>query len=157
VAEIADQIVGAALGFRSDPDNVGLRILAVVPEYRGEGVGRSLLQSFEAGTRRLGATRIALGADGEAGFYVRQGYQAMLLLQWVYGPERFEDEVAAVLAGPAEGMECRRSSFREVPQLFIDLDEPNPALRVQISDLASGAHIGYCMMKVMTPRRAGAE
>ena len=51
-----------------------LRILAVAARRR-QGIGRALLRAFEASARRLGATRISLGADAEAGFYIRHGYQ----------------------------------------------------------------------------------
>jgi hypothetical protein len=71
-------------------------------------------------------TRISLGADAEAGFYIRHGYQTMLLLQWVYDPGRFDAEVEALATGPMKEMTWHRESSGGVPQLFIDLDEPNP-------------------------------
>lgn len=154
VAEADHETIGVALGFRPDADNVTLRLLGVLPAYRDQGVGRSLLESFEAGALRLGASRISLGAGEDIGFYVRNGYQTMLLVQWVYDEARFEQEAAAILDGPAAGMASRRSSFRDVPQLFIDLDEPNPAIRATVAESASGAHVGYCMTKVLNPVRS---
>ena len=90
---------------------------------------------------------MSLGADETAGFYVRQGYRTMLLLQWVYDAARFEDESAALLGGPLQGMESSRSSFGGVPQLFVNLDEPSPNVRAEVVDLVQGAQVGYCMTR----------
>ncbi|MGH3224677.1 MAG: GNAT family N-acetyltransferase [Streptosporangiaceae bacterium] len=114
---------------------------------RRRGIGRALLRAFEASAFRSGATRISLGADAEAGFYIRHGYQTMLLLQWAYDPSRCDAEVAALAAGPVQGMAWHRDSFGGVPQLFVELDEPSPVVRAQVQDLVSGAHVGYCMTK----------
>lgn len=97
--------------------------------------------------RRLGVERVSLGAGEEVGFYVRHGYQTMLLLQCVYDGSRYERESKAVLDGPLKGMEHSRSQFNGVPQLFVTLDEPNPTVRAQVGDLVAGAHIGYCMTR----------
>ena len=145
VAE-ADGLVGTALGFVTGPDAT-LRVLAVDLDHRRAGMGRSLLRAFEHGAARLGATRVSLGADQEVGFYVRHGYRPMLLAQWVYDPSRYEEEVASLLTGPAQSLESRRSSFNDVPQLFIDLDEPDPQLRARVRDVAAGAHVGYCVTR----------
>jgi hypothetical protein len=152
VAEEGGSVVGAAMGFVSCGSEVTLRILAVAAGQRRRGIGRALLRAFEASALRSGATRISLGADAEAGFYVRHGYQTMLLLQWAYDPSRFDAEVAALAAGPVKDMPWHRESFAGVPQLFVDLDEPSPAVRAQVQDLVSGAHVGYCMTKAITPR-----
>lgn len=149
VAEESGSVAGAAMGFLSAGSEVTLRILAVAAGRRRQGIGRALLRAFEASARRLGATRISLGADAEAGFYIRHGYQTMLLLQWVHDPSRFDAEVAALTAGPVKEMTWHRDSFGGVPQLFVDLDEPSPLVRAQVHDLACGAHVGYCMTKAM--------
>jgi len=149
VAEENGSVVGAAMGFLSAEREVTLRILAVAAGRRRQGIGRALLRAFEASARCLGATRISLGADAEGGFYIRHGYQTMLLLQWVYDPGRFDAEVAALTAGPVQDMTWHRDSFGGVPQLFVDLDEPSPLVRAQVQDLAAGAHVGYCMTKAI--------
>jgi GNAT superfamily N-acetyltransferase len=149
VAEESGSVVGAALGFVSSGSEVTLRILAVAAGRRRRGIGRALLRAFEGSALRLGATRISLGADAEAGFYVRHGYQTMLLLQWGYDPGRFDAEVAALAAGPVQEMTWHRDSFGGVPQLFVDLDEPSPIVRAEVQDLVSGAHVGYCMTKAI--------
>jgi DNA-binding transcriptional MerR regulator/GNAT superfamily N-acetyltransferase len=149
VAEESGSVVGAAMGFVSSGSEVTLRILAVAADWRGQGIGRALLRAFEASALHLGATRISLGADAEAGFYIRHGYQTMLLLQWAYDPGRFDAEVEALAAGPLKEMTRHRESFGGVPQLFVDLDEPSPVVRAQVQDLVSGAHVGYCMTKAI--------
>ena len=138
------------MGFSSGGSEVTLRILAVSADRRRRGIGRALLRAFEAGALRSGATRISLGADAEAGFYIRHGYQTMLLLQWAYDPSRYDAEVAALAAGPVQGMTRNRDSFGGVPQLFVELDEPSPVVRAQVLDVVSGAHVGYCMTKSLT-------
>ncbi len=149
VAEENGSVVGAAMGFVSSGREVTLRILAVAAGRRRRGIGRALLRAFEASALRLGGARISLGADTEAGFYIRHGYQTMLLLQWAYDPGRFDAEVAALTAGPVKEMTWRRDSFGGVPQLFVDLDEPSPVVRAQVQDLVCGAHVGYCMTKAI--------
>ncbi len=150
VAEECGSVVGAAMGFVSSESDVTLRILAVAAGRRRQGIGRALLRAFEASAFRLGATRISLGADAEAGFYVRHGYQTMLLLQWAHDQSRFDAEVEALAAGPMKEMTWHRSSFGGVAQLFVDLDEPSPVVRAQVQDVVSGAHVGYCMTKAIT-------
>jgi DNA-binding transcriptional MerR regulator len=152
VAEEGGSVVGGAMGFSSEASEVTLRILAVAAERRRRGIGRALLRAFEASALRLGATRISLGADAEAGFYIRHGYQAMLLVQWAYDPDRFDAEVAALAAGPVKEMTWHRDSFGGVPQLFVELDEPSPVVRAQVQDVVSGAHVGYCMTKALQNR-----
>jgi DNA-binding transcriptional MerR regulator/predicted N-acetyltransferase YhbS len=150
VAEESSSVAGAAMGFVSGGSEVTLRILAVSAGRRRRGIGRALLRAFEASALRSGATRISLGADAEAGFYIRHGYQTMLLLQWAYDPSRFDAEVEALAAGPLKEMTWHRDSFRGVPQLFVDLDEPSPVVRAQVQDLVCGAHVGYCMTKAIS-------
>jgi GNAT superfamily N-acetyltransferase len=151
VAEESGSVAGAAMGFMSSGPEVTLRILAVAAGRRRRGIGRALLRAFEASALRLGATRVSLGTNAEAGFYVRHGYQTMLLLQWAYDPSRFDAEVEALAAGPVKEMTWHRDSFGGVPQLFVDLDEPSPVVRAQIQDLVCGAHVGYCMTKAIRP------
>ncbi len=148
-AQFDPAIDHAAMGFVSSRPEVTLRILAVAAGRRRRGIGRALLRAFEASALRLGATRISLGADAEAGFYIRHGYQTMLLLQWAYDPARFDAEVAALAAGPVKDMTWHRDSSGGVPQLFVDLDEPSPVVRAQVQDLVCGAHVGYCMTKAI--------
>jgi DNA-binding transcriptional MerR regulator len=154
VAEASGFVIGAAMGFVSAGSEVTLRILAVAAGWRRQGIGRALVRAFEASALRLGATRVSLGADAEAGFYIRHGYQTMLLLQWVYDRSRFDAEVQALTAGPVKEMAWHKDSFGGVPQLFVDLDEPSPVVRAQVEDLVCGAHVGYCMTKAIGAQNA---
>jgi GNAT superfamily N-acetyltransferase len=71
VAEQEGRIAGGALGCGST-----LSILAVALEARGAGLGRRLIQTFEAAALRSGVSMISLGAIEEArGFYTRMGYR----------------------------------------------------------------------------------
>jgi DNA-binding transcriptional MerR regulator len=147
VAEQNGSPIGGALGFKTDEAAATLRVLAVVRPWRRQGVGRALLRAFEGGSRLLGVERVSLGANEEVGFYVRHGYQTMLLAQWVYDAAGYEREVSALLAGPLNGADHSRETFNSVPQLFASLDEPTPAVLAEVGDLAPGAHVGYCMTR----------
>jgi hypothetical protein len=81
----------------------------------------------------------------------------MLLLQWVYDAEAHERERAELLAGMLKDADSFDSAFNGVPQLFAILDEPNPSVRAQVSDLVTGAHIGYCMTKKISSVPAGLD
>ncbi len=154
LAEDDDGVVGAALGFKGDP-TATLRILAVTAEHRGRGVGRSLLRAFERAAARAGLESIALGADEAAGFYVRHGYQTVLLLQWVYDASLFERERDIVLAAEIlQHVASRESACNGIPQLFVVLGEPTPTVRGQVADLVTGAHVGYCMIKTVDELQA---
>lgn len=74
----------------------------------------------------------------------------MLLVQWAYDPGRVDAELAALTVGPVQEMTWHRDSFGGVPQLFVDLDEPNPVVRAQVQDLVRGAHAGYCLTKAIS-------
>jgi DNA-binding transcriptional MerR regulator len=147
VAEADRTLVGAALGFLSSGGRATLRIIGVAPRHRRQGIGSGLLRAFEQAVVRLGGESVWLGADEAVGFYVRHGYRTLLLLQWVYDPSLFEPEMSLLLSGPLAGMESWPSSFNDVPQLFVVLDEPTPAIRSSVEDLVTGAHVGYCMTR----------
>jgi predicted N-acetyltransferase YhbS len=71
VAEQEGQVVGGVMGFCST-----LRIIALLPEARGKGLGRRLLQTYEVGAMQRGVRTISLGADEkEKGFYAHMGYR----------------------------------------------------------------------------------
>lgn len=140
--------VGGALAFRNDDGWVTPRIIAVLEPFRHRGIGRRLLERLETEARALGVEAIALGTDGDAvGFYFHLGYTPNLIFQWVYDPDRYDEEVEAVVDGPLAGLRHWRSSFNDVPQLFAELDEPRLDLRNTVRDLASGAHVGFMMSK----------
>jgi hypothetical protein len=86
IAEESGSVAGAAIGFVSTGPEV---ILAVAVG----GASDAPFCGLSKPASSAWATRISLRADAEAGFYVRHGYQTMLLLQWAYDPSLFDAEV----------------------------------------------------------------
>jgi len=70
LVESSDRIIGGALGFSST-----LRIIGLDPKFRGLGLGRRLLQTFEVAAMRHGVRELSLGAEEAKGFYLRLGYK----------------------------------------------------------------------------------
>jgi len=52
-----------------------------------------------------------------------------------------------VLTGPLSGLRHWRSSFNDIPQLFVELDEPRLDLLNAVRDMVSGCHVGFMMSK----------
>ncbi|GAA2759333.1 GNAT family N-acetyltransferase [Actinopolymorpha rutila] len=79
VVEDGGRLVGGALAFRGGEAGPGcdvtLRIIALVPEHRGRGIGRRLVERVEQEATRLGVRGIGLGADEAVGFYQHLGYR----------------------------------------------------------------------------------
>lgn len=74
-----DRVVGAAR-FRPyhDADIAKIERVAVVPSYRGTGLGRMLMDTLEAEARQAGFRTAKLNAQTHAqGFYERMGYQPL--------------------------------------------------------------------------------
>lgn len=157
VATADGEVVGGAMAFRQDKGAVTLRIVAVVGLYRHRGVGRRLLERVESQARMLGAHTIALGTDEAVGFWYHLGYTPNLLFQWVYDPGLYEAESAAMLGGPLSGLRSWCSSFNEVPQLFVELDEPRLDLRHTVSEAVAGCHVGFMMSKTLADQPAAPQ
>ena len=158
VAAVAEgRAVGGALAFRNDNGVVTLRIIAVVEAFRHRGIGRRLVERVETEARLLGVDTIGLGTDDpEVGFYFHLGYTPNLLFQWAYDAELHEHESEAVLAGPLAGLRHWHSSFNDIPQLFVELDEPRLDLRNAVREMVSGCHVGFVMFKKLgAPALAG--
>lgn len=90
VADLGDQVVGAASWTRTAPDGVVharlprgphvayLRGVFVHPNVAGRGVGSALVRACECDARRAGAREIALGATfTSARLYARLGYRSL--------------------------------------------------------------------------------
>lgn len=153
VAVAEGQAVGGALAFRNDNGRVTLRTIAVVAEFRHRGIGRRLVERIETEARLLNIEAIALGTDEpDVGFYFHLGYTPNLLFQWAYDVELYEEESEAVLAGPLAGLRHWRSSFNDIPQLFVELDEPRLDLRNAVRDMVGGCHVGFMMSKKLGTR-----
>lgn len=148
-AHVDGHVAGGALAFRGDNGSVTLRMIAVIEAFRQRGVGRRLVERVETEARRLGARTVALGTDAAVGFWYHLGYTPHLLFQWVYDPELYQAESQAVLAGPLSGLHSWRSTFNDVPQLFVELDEPRLDLRHTVRDVVAGCHVGFMMSKTL--------
>ncbi len=141
------EVVGGALAFREDNGAVALRIVGVNESFRHPGIGRRLVERVETGARLLAAHTLALGTDEAIGFWYHLGYTPHLILQWAYDPDLYEAESEAVLRGPLSGLRFWRSSFNQVPQLFVELDEPRLDLRRTVQESVAGCHVGFMMSK----------
>lgn len=147
LAEADGEVVGGALAFRDDNGAVTLRIVGVIEPFRHRGIGRRLVERVEAAARLLAAHTLALGTDEVIGFWYHLGYTPHLILQWAYDPDLSETESEAVLRGPLSGLRFWRSSFNDVPQLFVELDEPRLDLRRTVQKAVAGCHVGFMMSK----------
>ncbi|MDQ3642307.1 MAG: GNAT family N-acetyltransferase [Actinomycetota bacterium] len=147
VAVAESRPVGGALAFRNDNGWATLRIIAVVEAFRHRGIGRRLVERTESEARLLGVEGIGLGTGEAVGFWFHLGYTPNLLFQWVYEPDEYEHESEALLDGPLRGLHHWRSSFNDVPQLFVELDEPRLDLLAAVRDTVNGCHVGFMMSK----------
>lgn len=89
LAYIDEQVVGIAtcfLGFSTFTARplINIHDLAVLPEQRGRGIGRSLLATVEHAARERGCSRVTLEVQ-ENNSRARQVYQAAGFAQAVYG------------------------------------------------------------------------
>ncbi len=128
---------GRVLAHISD-DRVILAGLAVAPTRRRAGIAADLLVLVEESARRRGAAGITLGGVDEAvGFYLRRGYKPLLLVQFV---EHLgvEELIYRARAGRLAGLGCVRREFEGVPQLFVEVDGIDLALRETVGGRAPG-------------------
>jgi predicted GNAT family N-acyltransferase len=72
----ADRPVGTLRLRWMDPKTAKIERVAVLPELRGTGIGRSMLESVESYAKRKGAKRLVLSAQWHARpFYEKLGYR----------------------------------------------------------------------------------
>lgn len=145
--------VGGALAFRHGDGTVTLRIMGVVEAFRQRGMARRLVERVHAEARLLGAHSVGVGTGEEVGFWYHLGYTPNLLFQWVYDPELYEPESEALLSGPLSGLRFRRSSFNDVAQLFVELEEPRLDLHQTARDAVAGCDVGFMMSKTLADER----
>lgn len=88
VAPAAQGLRGFAIMYFA-PVEAHLLLLAVRPEHRGRGLGRSLLHWLEVSAQACGVGTVYLevraGNTGAQGFYRRLGYRALARLRGYYG------------------------------------------------------------------------
>ena len=58
-----------------------------------------------------------------------------------------------MLDAPLSGLHFWRSSFNDVPQLFVELDEPRHDLRHHVREAVTGCHVGFMMSKRFADRQ----
>jgi GNAT superfamily N-acetyltransferase len=80
VAELDDEIVGYCLGFDHDTFFANGRVswveeIMVKESMRGKGIGRRLMDAFEAWAAGRGSKLIALATRRAAAFYLALGYE----------------------------------------------------------------------------------
>jgi len=98
-----------------------------------------------------------LGADDDAvSFWCHLDYTPTLLFQWVYDPDLYESESGAILRGPLSGLRSWHSSFNDVPQLFVELDEPRLDLHQTVRAAVAGCHVGFMMSETLADQEATA-
>ncbi len=89
LAYVDDQAVGIATCFRgfstfAARPLINIHDLAVLPEHRGAGIGRSLLEAVECKARTLGCARVTLEVQ-EHNSVARSLYEAVGFAHAVYG------------------------------------------------------------------------
>lgn len=151
VATVGTRLAGGVLAFRSDATSATLRMIAVREPFRHRGIGRRLVERVESEARLMDVERMGLGTAEAVGFWFHLGYTPHLLFQWVYDADAHEPEEEALLAGPLHGRRHWRSSFNDVPQLFVELDEPRLDLLADVRHAVEGCHVGFMMSKRLQP------
>ena len=91
LAYIKDKAIGIAtcfLGFStfSALPIINISDFSVLPEYRGNGIGKSMLQEIEKKAKSLGCCRVTLEVQ-ENNLLARKVYQEAGFSQAVYGPD----------------------------------------------------------------------
>ena len=144
----AREVIGTALGSQAGGERVILDGLAVHPSFQRYSVASRLIALIERAARRRGTSGITLGSTDEAvGFYLRMGYKAVLLVQFVASGADIEQAVSLALAGPLAGYECLRRSYNGVPQLFVQVETVNMELRRRVEQELPGVSAGWVMSK----------
>ncbi len=93
-----------------------------------------------------------MGTDDAVGFWFHLGYTPHLLFQWAYDADLHDQESEAALRGPLAGLHHWRSSFNDVPQLFVELDKPRLDLLSTLQGMVRGCHVGFMMSKKLGVR-----
>ena len=144
VAVAGGEVVGCALA-SAEGRSATVGEVVVTPAWRGRGIGRRLLAELERRASVRGIERLVLGSvDGSVGFYVRAGYETVLMVQ----TQRDGDLLERVLAGPLAGAAAEKRQHPEWGwQAFLKL--PAPDVDLQRACAALGAHAGWVMIKAL--------
>ncbi len=144
--------------------------MAVLPEWRGRGVGDALLQALLAEAHKLGWTAVTLHAQVSAeGFYARHGFvaeggrfeeagiahQTMRLA--LHGTRPVADRAAAVATTSAIALQARRSLAiysRDLDPGLFDAPAVLGALRRLATRRPGGAEVRILLHDPATPQHA---
>ena len=82
----SNTIIGVARLHLQDSETGQVRYMAVLPLFRGQGIGRQLLQAIEARAASLGLDKIVLNArENAVRFYQQAGYSIIKPAHTLYG------------------------------------------------------------------------
>ncbi len=131
-----------------DGARVILRGLGVLPSTRQRGVASRLIALIEQAALRRHAPGVTLGSvDDAVEFYLRMGYKAVLLVQFVAVGADAEEAIAAALTGPLAGYTCLRRSYNGIPQLFVQVETVDMDLVRRVEREVPGVSAGWVMGK----------
>lgn len=126
----------------------GIGTVAVLDGYRGQGVGRRLLEHAEGILRERGADTVGLGSlDGAVDFYLACGYQAQLLIQFAPEVDHPELIITELITGVLAGHDVVQRDWRGHPQLWLQDRSVDWDLKRRIEDVAQGVVAQYTMSK----------
>ncbi len=107
-----------------------------------------LIALIEQAALRRHAPGVTLGSvDDAVEFYLRMGYKAVLLVQFVAVGADAEEAIAAALTGPLAGYTCLRRSYNGIPQLFVQVETVDMDLVRRVEREVPGVSAGWVMGK----------
>ncbi|MFD1646465.1 GNAT family N-acetyltransferase [Haloarchaeobius litoreus] len=129
------ELLGAASGYADGPavddDTVVLAAIGVRNGHEGNGLGRALLEAFEAGAREYGDAVSVAAADNVVGFYRACGYEPSCILVQVP-----ETDLPADYASHGDLVDERSADGTRF--LYYDFDEYHPSLRDGLANRLGG-------------------
>lgn len=126
----------------------GIEAVAVLEDYRGQGLGRSLLERAEGVLRQRGVKTAGLGSlDGGVDFYLSCGYTAQLLIQFAPEVDHPKSIIEKLINGVLAGRDVDQREWQGHPQLWLQERTVDWDLKLCIEDQAPGVVAQYTMKK----------
>lgn len=126
----------------------GIEAVAVLEDYRGQGLGRSLLERAEGILRQRGVKTAGLGSlDGGVDFYLSCGYTAQLLIQFAPEVDHPKSIIEKLINGVLAGRDVDQREWQGHPQLWLQERTVDWDLKLCIEDQAPGVVAQYTMKK----------